>query len=208
MRESDKISSNRSSLGDICQVFPGVTARYLKQIDGIDGSNALALRGKDFTSLGEFNVEEMEPVLVDVGKSSVQRCLLQEGDVVLLARGSAIRAGYVPADVAVSNIIASANFILIRPDREKVLGEVITAYINSFQGREALLKLSGGTAVQQVPASALRRFNMPVPIIKNQQIVAEIHRVSISAYLETLALADQQRHAANAAIVSLLQEVG
>ena len=85
------------------------------------------------------------------------------------------------------------------------MGEVIAAYINSLQGRHALLKLSVGTAVQQVPASGLRRFNMPVPVIENQQIIAEIHKASISAYRQTVALADQQRHAANAAIVSLLQ---
>ena len=205
MEKPDRISFDRSSLGDFCQVFPGVTARHLKQIDGIEGSNTLALRGKEFTSLGEFEVEAMEPVFVDMENAGVQRCVLQEGDVVLLARGSAIRAGYVSADIAARNIIASANFILIRPDREKVLGEVIAAYINSLQGRHALLKLSVGTAVQQVPASGLRRFNMPVPVIENQQIIAEIHKASISAYRQTVALADQQRHAANAAIVSLLQ---
>ena len=200
--------TNQRSLDDLSEIYPGVTAQYLKPTGDTESSNAIVLRGKEFGALGEFNVESMEPVLVDTDNPSVQRSFLQEGDVVLLARGSAIRAGYVSADVATNKIIASANFILIRPDREKVLGEVIAAYINSPHGRQALLKLSVGTAVQQVPASGLRRVSLSVPNVENQQIVADLYITGISSYHATLAFADQQRHAANAAIVNLLQEAG
>ena len=199
---------NQIPIKDLSQIFPGVASQAFKQMgDGIESSNALVLRGKEFSPLGEFNVKEMEPVSVDASNTRVQRCFLQEGDVVLLARGSAIRAGYVPADVARSNIIATANFILIRPDQDKVLGEVITAYINSPQGRSALLNLSVGTAVQQVPASGLRKFSVPVPSKDKQRIIADLHRAGISAYHETLSFADQQLLVANTAIATLLHEV-
>jgi restriction endonuclease S subunit len=186
-------------------IMLGATPKAFKRNAPDGEANALLLRGKEFNSLGQFEINEMEPVVVDDAKGRAQRHILQEGDVVLLTRGSAIRAGYVPIEVAEKNVIASVNFIIIRANRDKVLGEVIAAYINSPIGRQALLKHSVGTVVQQVPASELRRFRLPVPSLERQQVIADLYHASINAYRETLALAEQQQRVANAAITMLLQ---
>jgi restriction endonuclease S subunit len=200
--------SQHQALEDLAQVLPGATPQAFKAKSEGGEANAKLLRGKEFSAFGEFNISEMESVEVDGSKPRVTRHILQAGDVVLLARGSAIRAGFVTADVANNNVIASANFIIIRPEQDKVLGEVIAAYINSPVGRQALLKYSVGTAIQQVPASELRRFSLPVPSKEKQQIVADLYSAGINAYHETIALAEQQQNASNAAITTLLQGAG
>ena len=192
-------------LETLSTIMLGATPRAFKRKARDSETNALLLRGKEFDSLGQFEISEMEPVVVDDAKGRAKRHFLQEGDVVLLSRGSAIRAGYVPIEVAEKNVIASTNFIIIRPDRDKMLGEVIAAYINTPIGRQALLKHSVGTAVQQVPASALRRFSLPLPSEERQQVIADLYHASINAYRKTLKFADQQQSASSAAITTLMQ---
>lgn len=163
------------------------------------------LKGYNLDAYGGFITERMNLVTSPTNKNkNLDRFKLQKGDVVILARGSAIRASFVTQPVANQNIIASANFIVIRPDPTIVRGEVIVAYLNSIMGRKHLLALSKGSITPNLSISDLRKFEIPSPSLEIQHKIAAIFHANYETYQATIALAEQQSNTANAMMLTLI----
>ena len=190
-------------LSDVSKVLAGATnSSYAKEASENNKRFSL-LTGTAVTSEGTVNLAALEPVWVEQGKD-ISRYLLQAGDVVLLARGSAIRAALVSPDVAATDVIASANFLIIRTDASRIKATVLLAYLNSPQGSAALIAQSSGAVIQSVSASSLAGLNIPLPDMLAQDEIDELYQASTEAYRATLALAEQQKVLANARIVNLM----
>lgn len=198
-----KNSDTLVKLGDMVKVIPGATnTTYAKEASDTSTEFGLLI-GSAVTAEGTVNLAALEPVWVEPGKD-ISRYLLQEGDVVLLARGSAIRAALVSTEVAAAKVIASANFLIIRTDARRIKPTVLLAYLNSPQGSAALIAQSSGAVIQSVSASSLAELNIPLPDMLAQNEIDELYQASTEAYRATLALAEQQKVLANARIANLM----
>lgn len=199
-----KNSNQIKRIGDICQVIPGA-AQSAYSMEAGDASLYL-LRGSNLDSEGGIDIEGIEQVTLSVAQNA-DRYLLREGDVVVMARGSAIRAAFVSKVVAQKKLIASANFIIIRPNLSEVKGEVIVAFLNSVVGSHRLQALSKGAAIQHIPASDLRELEIPLPAMGVQKTISDLFHANREAYQATIALAEQQRRTANAFILNMMLAV-
>jgi len=200
------ITSEMKRISQIAQIIPGA-AKGVYSVD-IDASKDLIhlLKGSHLDSEGGISTDDMDQVAFSATRN-IDRYILQKGDVVLMARGSAIRAGFVSTEIAQKRVIASANFIIIRPNTEDVQGEVIVAYLNSIVGQQRLQSLSTGSAMQHIPTSSLRELEIPVPSKQVQQKISDIFYANREAYQATLALAEQQKRTANASMLNMMLDV-
>jgi restriction endonuclease S subunit len=190
---------------EFSKVFPGAARSLYVQEASQELQKVYLLKGINLDQDGGITTNEMEEVYLSPNKNS-DRYLLKSGDVVIMARGSAIRVSLVDTDVEQKNVIASGNLLIIRPNIDKVQSEVIVAYLRSIVGQASLLSLSQGAAIQHIPTSKLRALEVPVPLRAKQIQIANIFHASKEAYQATIALAEQQKKTASTSMLSLMIE--
>ncbi|MFA6301675.1 MAG: restriction endonuclease subunit S [Legionella sp.] len=193
------------TLEQVSTIISGVVNNAYTDLESQESQQVYLLKGNDLDQNGFISIESMKQVYLS-NPQKFNRYILESGDVVVLARGSAIRAGFVTKETASLGVIASANFIILRSNKSKIKGEVITAYLNSEVGREHLLALSKGAIIQHIPASNLKSMEIPVPDLDIQDKICEIFYAIHAAYQATLDLAEQQKRTSNALILNLMQE--
>ena len=162
------------------------------------------LTGSSVNLNGEIIEQQLGQVIIKEGKD-IQRFLLKEGDVVLLAKGNSIKAGYVTKAIAELNVIASANFILLRPNNNELLGEVLVAYFNSPVGQSQLGTISTGAIITNISLSSIKKLVIELPELNKQNEIAELFHASNQAYQSTLNLAEQQKKVSTAYITQLIK---
>ncbi|GAA6206661.1 restriction endonuclease subunit S [Thalassotalea sp. SU-HH00458] len=182
----------------------GATNTLFEKTEEQGVNTAKLLTGSSLNLNGEIVEEQLTTIRIKEGKN-IQRFQLQEGDVVLLAKGNSIRAAYVTAKVANLNVIASANFILLRPNKDALVGEVLVAYLNSTSGQNKLNAISTGAAIQNVSLSNLKKLEIELPALDKQHEISELFHASNQAYKSTIKLAVQQKKVANACINQLMK---
>lgn len=182
----------------------GATTSLYEKSDQQGENTIHLLTGSSLNLNGEIVEQQLSNVTIKEGKD-IQRFQLKKGDVVLLSKGNSIRAGYVTAKVANLNVIASANFILLRPNQDKLVGEVLVAYFNSLAGQNLLDATSTGAIIKNISLSNIKRLEIELPTLEKQQEIAELFHASNQAYQSTLNLAAQQKKVATACITQLMQ---
>jgi restriction endonuclease S subunit len=186
------------------ELTTGATNSLYEKSDQQDENTVHLLTGSSLNLNGEIVEQQLSNVTIKEGKD-IQRFQLKEGDVVLLSKGNSIRAGYVTAKVANLNVIASANFILLRPNQDKLVGEVLVAYFNSPAGQNLLDATSTGAIIKNISLSNIKKLEIELPTLEKQQEIAELFHASNQAYQSTLDLAAQQKKVATACISQLMQ---
>lgn len=176
---------------------------FEKNENNVEGALRL-LTGSSVNLNGEIIEQQLSQVTIKEGKD-IQRFLLKEGDVVLLAKGNSIKAGYVTKAIAELNVIASANFILLRPNNNELLGEVLVAYFNSPVGQSQLGTISTGAIITNISLSSIKKLVIELPGLNKQNEIAELFHASNQAYQSTLNLAEQQKKVSTAYITQLIK---
>lgn len=178
-------------------------ALFEKNESNVEGALHL-LTGSSVNLNGEIIEQQLSEIIIKEGKD-IQRFLLKEGDVVLLAKGNSIKAGYVTKAIAELNVIASANFILLRPNNNELLGEVLVAYFNSSVGQSQLDTISTGAIITNISLSSIKKLMIELPGLNKQNEIAELFHASNQAYQSTLNLAEQQKKVSTAYITQLIK---
>jgi restriction endonuclease S subunit len=186
------------------ELTTGATNALFEKSESSSEGTMRLLTGSSVNLNGEIVEDQLSQVTIAEGKS-MQRFLLQEGDVVLLAKGNSIRAGYVTEGIAKLSVIASANFILLSPNKNELLGEVLVAYFNSPAGQSMLDATSTGAAIKNINLSNIRKMKIELPALSKQHEIAELFHASNQAYNATISLAEQQKKVAMACISQLIK---
>lgn len=190
-------------LGEVVKVLAGATNAIYTKEPSDSGIKFSLLSGTAVTAEGTVDVKALESAWVEQNKD-ISRYLLEANDVVLLARGSAIRAALVNPEVAAKKVIASANFLIIRTDASRLKATVLMAYLNSPKGNAALMAQNKGSVIQSISASSLMDLSLPLLSLLAQKEIDELYQASTQAYQATIALAEQQKILANAHITNLM----
>ena len=186
-------------------MFAGAPSSFFnKDVTG-KSENFKALRATDLLSNGYLATEGLQDVEVKEGRN-IEKFLLQEGDVVLLARGSSIRCCIVTPETAKERLLATANFIVLRLKQEH-RSEFLVAYFNSPLGKQALDHngVSVSTNVMKsLSLSGLKKLEVPFPSLEVQKKIAELFHVHVAAQQAALALIEEQKKAVDVKILDLM----
>ena len=199
-------NSKNETISSLAKISTGLTNNTYSKEQVEDAKEYHLLSGVSVKTDGSIDEKQLIQVWEKPGKD-LAKFLLQEGDVVLLAKGSSLKAAYINKHYASNLILASTNFIIIRSDADKLQGEVLTAYLNSEVGQLALKSIQKGAVIQSITASALRGLCIPVPSKKSQSTIVNLFQTGREAYNATIALAEQQKKTVEAKIIHLMEGV-
>lgn len=160
-------SSNlvKVKLKDVAEVFRGKS--ILKKDTAVFG-NIYVLNISNIEN-GEIDYSEMDTIEEDERK--VKRYELAAGDVVLSCRGTAIKSAVFAAQD--KTIIASANLIVIRPQK-KVMGGYIHIFLSSPIGLTLIKSFQRGTTVMNINHSDIMEIEIPlIPLSEQEEMVKE-----------------------------------
>jgi len=194
---------NYEKLKNVAGVSGGIPKSYFSKEQGGEPSEYLLLPGVAAQKDGDIDELALTSVY---GKSNknLSRYVLSSGDVVLTAKGASTRASYVSEQLAARNIVPSANFIIIRANKDKLHGEVLVAFLNSELGQAKLQLIKTGAVIANISLSSLKEIEVPLPSKDEQSHILKLYNVGKRAYKATLLLAEQQRTVVDAQISNLL----
>lgn len=164
------------------------------------------VNGTNLSELGDLDLIEAELKYVYVSAEKVRDNVLKAGDIVLMSRGSNMRAAIVSQQDAQQVLIASPNCLVLNANSSYVLPEVIVAFFNSEFGQKTLDSLSTGAAIKNVPAKKIKDIDLTVPDMNTQSKIVQIFNQNIETLKKLEALRVQQQNTANAAIQKLMAE--
>ena len=116
--------------------------------------------------------------------------MLKDGDLLLPARGTAIR-------IAVFEeqnypCIASSNIIVIRPNDKLLLGIYLKVFLDSPMGNKVLAGKQQGTVVINTSYKDLKTLEVPLLRIDEQKVIADEYKLEYTKYAETVRLAEDR----------------
>lgn len=164
------------------------------------------VNGTNLSELGDLDLIGAELKHVYISAEKLGDNALKAGDIVLMSRGSNMRAAIVSQQDAEKVLIASPNCLVLTANSNYVLPEVIVAFFNSEFGQKTLDSLSTGAAIKNVPARKIKDIDLTVPDIGAQSKIVQIFNQNIQTLKKLEALRVQQQNAANAAIQKLMAE--
>ncbi|MCE5227135.1 MAG: restriction endonuclease subunit S [Porphyromonadaceae bacterium] len=130
---------------------------------------------------GEISYQDMDTINEEERK--VKRYELVTGDVVLSSRGTAIKTAVFEAQEKL--IIASANFIVIRP-KEKVRGEFIKIFLESPVGLAMIKSFQRGTTIMNINHADMMEMEIPLlPMEQQLDLIRQYHE-EFKIYKETI----------------------
>lgn len=193
-------------LDNVLSVKVGV-AQFETTDEGVNNLAQVGLvNGANISELGDLDLVDAELKYVYVSAEKLHDNVLKVGDIVLMSRGSNMRAAIVNQQDADKGLIASPNCLVLTANLNYVLPEVIVAFLNSELGQKTLDSLSTGATIKNVPARKIKDIDLRVPDLAVQNKIAQIFKQNIETLKSLKVLQMQQKITANAAIQKLMAE--
>ena len=193
-------------LDNVLSVKVGV-AQFETTDEGVNNLTQVGLvNGANISELGDLDFVDAELKYVYVSAEKLHDNVLKVGDIVLMSRGSNMRAAIVNQQDADKGLIASPNCLVLTANLNYVLPEVIVAFLNSELGQKTLDSLSTDATIKNVPARKIKDIDLRVPDLAVQNKIAQIFKQNIETLKSLKVLQMQQKITANAAIQKLMAE--
>lgn len=193
-------------LDNVLSVKVGV-AQFETTDEGVNNLAQVGLvNGANISELGDLDFVDAELKYVYVSAEKLHDNVLKVGDIILMSRGSNMRAAIVNQQDADKGLIASPNCLVLTANLNYVLPEVIVAFLNSELGQKTLDSLSTGATIKNVPARKIKDIDLRVPDLAVQNKIAQIFKQNIETLKSLKVLQMQQKITANAAIQKLMAE--
>jgi type I restriction enzyme M protein len=187
LNKFEESSIPKKPLYEVAETFRGFNVPSISKIANPNGEYRV-IQLVDVQE-GEILSEQLEKVSIK-DASKIQNYLLQEGDIIISNRGTAIKVAIVPK--IDEKLILSHNFHGIRP-KKGTNSLFIKAYLESPIGQAYIQSLQQGTMVKVMGIKELNNLPTPVqPIEIQEEIGNGIHAAEVSYHL-ALKEADQER---------------
>lgn len=174
--------TRKETIGNVGKVFRGKTVTKKDPTGGIGVVN--------ISNIGDYEIDYDGLDHLDEEERKVANYLLQEGDVLLPARGTAIRTAIFHRQKY--PCIASSNVIVIRPDAKLLDGLYLKIFLDSPLGNKMISGAQQGTAVMNISYRDLNILEIPVPPLEEQQRAAAEYVEELKKYKETVAAAEER----------------
>lgn len=168
---------NKSPLGEVADIFRGKMLLSLRQRNEVADGNVALL---NISNLGEYGIDYTNVQKVSLEDRKIANYLLQEGDVLISARGTVLRSCVFHEQK--EKYIASANLIVIRPKAELLDGTYLQLFLTSPIGMKSLKNMQEGTILLNTSAEELQTLLIPLPEIAEQKATAKEYSDELAAY--------------------------
>ena len=162
------------TLGSIAEVFGGFPPRGHRGLSQSENrqffASAAGLRA--LSARGDIDVNKLEQIRLPKGTDLARR-QIQPDDILLASRGSLAKSALVRQDIP-RNTYASANLIVIRPDRTRVIANYVFAWLDNFTRRWADRFQRSSTGQLNVRLSDIESLEVPLPPRHEQERIANI----------------------------------
>ena len=157
------------------------------------------MKGKDPDgNIGVVNISNIEDFEIDyddldkisLDERKIATYILEEGDIILPARGTAIRTAVFHKQPY--TCIASSNLIVIRPNSELLNSTYLKIFMDSPIGKKLVTGTQQGLSTMNISYKDLGAIEIPLPPIEKQQSIAKTYLEELSAYQETVRNAEKR----------------
>lgn len=172
----------KQELGTVASIFRGkaVTKKDAHGNIGVVNISNIGDYEIDYSSLDHLEEEERK----------VTNYLLRDGDLLIPARGTAIRIAIFKEQSY--PCIASSNVIVIRSTDESLSATFLKLFFDSPLGRKMLVTRQQGTAVMNISYRELNHIEIPLPSIEEQKSIAEEYEKELEAYKKAIQAAENR----------------
>lgn len=106
-------------------------------------------------------------------KSVKQNSMVRKGDIVFRARGNRFLATLI--DCEARKTIATSQFFILRvKQKDKLLPEYLSWYINQSKAQRFLAQISAGTNIKQIQRKGLGELPLIVPDVSIQKTIVQL----------------------------------
>jgi restriction endonuclease S subunit len=109
------------------------------------------------------------------GFTGSNRYILQDRDILLIARGNSNGAVLFEKDKCDHPVLAAGAFIVLRPMVEFLDSAYLAWYLNLADSQTFLKRSRVGTTVQNLSIGALQEFDIKIPPLQKQQIIGRLY---------------------------------
>ena len=132
------------------------------------GSTAY-LQVRQFSEDGRLIAQADEYLNID---KKTEPHLLQVGDVLFVGKGNRLFSWcFTQRD---QPTVASSIFFVLRPDQRVVYPEYLAAILNAPQSKITFQQIGGGTNIFSIRKSELGAFELPLPPMQQQKLIAAL----------------------------------
>lgn len=171
----------KDMIGNVAEIFRG------KAITKKDPSGNISV--VNISNIGDYEIDYAGLEHLQEEERKVFNYLLQEGDVLLPARGTAIRTAVFHEQSY--PCIASSNLIIIRPDAKILDSTYLKIFLDSPIGNKLISSAQQGTTVMNISYRDLKVLEVPIPPLDTQKAVGKEYLEELKNYRETVAAAEK-----------------
>lgn len=177
-------STRKELLGSVAEIFRGknVTKKVPNGKIGVI----------NISNIGEYTLNKDNLDYIDEEERRVSNYLLQEGDVLLPGRGTAIRVAVFHEEDFSFPCIASSNVIVIRPDVRELKSLYLKIFLDSPIGVKIISQAQQGTTVMNLSYRDLNDIEIPLPTIERQEEVALQYEYELRCYQDAVVKAERR----------------
>ncbi|MBP3691164.1 MAG: restriction endonuclease subunit S, partial [Schwartzia sp.] len=144
----------------------------------------------NISNLGEYTIDYENLEHISEPERKLTSYLLEDGDVLLPARGTATRiAVFRQQDYP---CITSSNIIVIRPRQDLLDSVYLKMFFDSPLGAKILASVQQGTAVVNLSFRDLQEVEIPLPPMEEQKQMTDEYQRELDVYLKTIQNAEER----------------
>ena len=177
-----KSDTPKVKLGEVAEVFRG---KSILKKDAVPGEIAVLNIGN--IENGVIDYEGLDTIAEDERK--IKRYELQDGDVILSCRGTAIKSALFRKQEGIT--IASANIIVIR-SKGQILPAFIQMFLDSPTGQVMVKSFQRGVTIMNINHTDIMELEIPLLPLDRQRKLTEFYEVELTHYRQTVAQAEQR----------------
>lgn len=175
-------SVRRIAMGDIAEIFRGKTVTKKDPTGNIGVVN--------ISNIGEYDIGYDGLEHLDEEERKITNYLLKEGDILIPARGTAIRTAIFHEQSY--PCIASSNVIVIRPEPKMLNSTYLKLFLDSPLGEKMISGVQQGITIINISYKDLKALEIPLPSIEEQQQKADEYINELKIYKDTIAAAEKR----------------
>lgn len=175
-------SIRKDMLGNVAQLFRGKAVSKKTQTGKIGVIN--------ISNIGEYEIDYGGLDHIEEEERKIANYILQEGDLLLPARGTAVRTAVFHEQSY--PCIAHSNVIVIRPNARMLNSTYLKVFLDSPLGTKLISSAQQGTTVMNISYKDLNVLEVPVPLMEEQQKIANEYNEELQKYNNSIAAAEKQ----------------
>lgn len=175
-------SVRRMAMGDVTEIFRG------KSVTKKDTTGNIGV--VNISNIGEYDIDYDGLDHMDEEERKVTNYLLKKGDVLIPARGTAIRTAIFHEQSY--PCIASSNVIVIRPEPKMLNSTYLKLFIDSPLGEKMISGMQQGITIINISYKDLKALEIPLPSLEEQQKKADEYIKELTIYKDTIAAAEKR----------------